>query len=57
MSKFLSTESIDRTLPDEFEKEDWKEYLRAKYREEAMKIIEKIDAKNTHHPIENDNLD
>jgi len=39
MTKFLSTSCIDRTLPEEFDKEDWKEYLLAKYREEAMKII------------------
>lgn len=51
MSKFLSTESIDRTLPEEFEKEDWKEYLRAKYGEEAEKIISLIDNWN-----ENPNL-
>ncbi len=39
MSKFLSTESIDRTLPDEFENEGWVDYLRGKYQEEAEKII------------------
>lgn len=43
MSKFLSTESIDRTLPDEFENEDWKEYLKAKYWGEAERIIREIE--------------
>ncbi len=39
MSKFLSTSGIDRTLPDEFENEDWVGYLQGKYQEEAEKII------------------
>lgn len=52
MSKFLSTESIDRTLPEEFEKEDWKEYLRAKYREEAEKIISEIGLTETDKKVQ-----